>query len=57
MYVGEEVGVNPRLFSNSSLSQGFKLLFAFFKPRVLGAHGGAGYTFGALAIQVYCTVQ
>ena len=26
------------------------LVFAFFNPRVLGAHGGAGYTFRALAI-------
>ena len=27
-------------------------LFAFFNPRVLRAHGGAGYTFGAFAILV-----
>ena len=26
------------------------LLLAFFDPRVLRAHGGSGYTFGALAI-------
>ena len=35
----------PSAFSTFTL-----LLFAFFKPRVLGAHGGAGYTFGALAL-------
>ena len=28
--------------------------FAFFNPRVLGAHGGAGYTVGALAILWLC---
>ena len=28
------------------------LLFTFFNPRVLRAHGGADYTFGAFAILV-----
>ena len=44
-----------RLLSAPPLKNSFNhvvllLLFAFFKPRVLEAHGGAGYTFGALAI-------
>ena len=34
---------------SSRSGSGF-VLFAFCNPRVLGAHGGAGYIFGALAI-------
>ena len=38
-----------------NLRDSYVIIVGFLRQRVLGAHGGAGYTFGALAILVVPT--